>query len=492
MNLELAKRTDPTRLQPLFADLRGRRVLVVGAGSVAARKIAALLDTGARIAVVAIRVGAAVRTFADEGRVTLVEAAFSDAHLDDVWFVIAATNDVATNAGIAAAAEQRRIFANVVDDAVRSSVHLPAVVKRGRLQVAISSAGAAPLLARQVRERIEAMLDASLGDLLDLLERHRKLIRRSLPDLILRRRWFAQLLAGAAPRLLKAGRPVDADRELRASLLEPESIERAGSVVLVGAGPGDPGLLTLNALRALNEADVILHDQLVGSGVLALARRDAEFIDVGKQAGSHRVSQADIHALMIDHARQGRRVVRLKGGDPFVFGRGGEELQALRAAEVRFEVIPGITAANACAAYAGIPLTHREHAQSLRFVTAHCERSLDRLDWAGLAQDRQTLAFYMGVANLERIRDQLIAHGRGAQTPFALIENGSRPEQRVLVGTLAELPELARRHAVVSPALLILGEVAALAHELHWFGRSPIVGGTPDADAHPASLDRAA
>jgi uroporphyrin-III C-methyltransferase/precorrin-2 dehydrogenase/sirohydrochlorin ferrochelatase len=256
-------------------------------------------------------------------------------------------------------------------------------------------------------------------------------------------------------------------------------------VALVGAGPGDPGLLTLRALRLLNLADVILHDRLVSDGVLALARRDAEFIEVGKQASNHHVTQDGIHALMLEHARAGRRVVRLKGGDPFVFGRGGEELEFLHAHGIAFEVVPGVTAALACAAYAGVPLTHRDHAQSVRFVTAHTKDSVDTLDWRALAQEKQTLAVYMGVAGLDRLRQKLLEHGRAAGTPFALVENGSRPEQRVLTGTLADLPELARLHDLQSPALLILGEVAALAHTLHWFGDKPLGAPAPHV-AHAA------
>ena len=248
-----------------------------------------------------------------------------------------------------------------------------------------------------------------------------------------------------------------------------------GVVRLVGAGPGDPGLLTLHAARALAEADVVLHDRLVSADVLALSHRDAELIEVGKRVGGdHHATQARIHDLLVKHASAGKRVVRLKGGDPFVFGRGGEELEVLRAHGIPFEVIPGITAAVACAAYAGIPLTHREHAQSLRLLTAHAQDGDAEHDWATLSQANQTLAFYMGVSGLARLRDNLIAHGRAASTPFALVENGSRPEQRVIAGTLDELPDLAQRHAVQAPALLVIGEVAAFATQLHWFGRTPL------------------
>ncbi|NIK34074.1 uroporphyrin-III C-methyltransferase/precorrin-2 dehydrogenase/sirohydrochlorin ferrochelatase [Xanthomonas arboricola] len=269
-----------------------------------------------------------------------------------------------------------------------------------------------------------------------------------------------------------------------------------GSVTLVGAGPGDPGLLTRHALRALRQADVLLYDRLVSPQILQLARRDALRVEVGKAAQGHSTRQEQIHALMREHARAGRRVVRLKGGDPFVFGRGGEELEFLRAHGIGFQVIPGITAAIACAAYAGIPLTHRDHAQSLRLITAHCKDSLDTLDWQALGQERQTLAFYMGVAGLDGIQQRLLQAGRAPTTPFALVENGSRPQQRVITGTLASLAATAQQHAVRAPALLILGEVAGLAASLHWFGAAPLTAqpaphspiATPDAPtlAHAA------
>jgi uroporphyrin-III C-methyltransferase/precorrin-2 dehydrogenase/sirohydrochlorin ferrochelatase len=245
--------------------------------------------------------------------------------------------------------------------------------------------------------------------------------------------------------------------------------------VLVGAGPGDAGLLTLNALRALQEADVILHDRLVSGEVLNLARRDADRIAVGKSAHGPSVPQERIHELLLEHARAGKRVVRLKGGDPFIFGRGGEELEFLEAHGIPFEVVPGFTAAIACGAYAGIPLTHREHAQSVRLVTAHCGDSFDTLDWQALAQERHTVALYMGVAGLHRIRDGLMQHGRSGQTPVAIVENGSRPEQRVLLTTLAELEDAGREQNVRSPALVIVGEVAALAARLHWYGTAPVL-----------------
>lgn len=461
-------------LYPLFANLLGKRVLVVGGGSVAERKVVALRKTGANIEVGAPRISRQLAAWAASGSIRIRHAEYADHWLDGVWLVIAATGDRVLNRQIAAAAERCRVFVNVVDDAELSSFQVPAVVDRSPLMIAISTAGAAPVLARQIRERIESLLDASLGPMAALAARYRQRIRAQLPDLTRRRAFLEALFTGKVAAHLRNNRALDAQRALESALKETEMGEPRGSVVLVGAGPGDPGLLTLHGLRALNQADVILHDRLVSTEILELARRDALFIEVGKQGGGEHTPQDRIHALMLEHAIAGKRVVRLKGGDPFVFGRGGEELEFLHAHGIDFEVVPGITAAIACAAYAGIPLTHREHAQSVHFVTAHCRDSIDTLDWRALAAQHQTLAVYMGVGELARFEQKLIGHGRPPSTPFALIENGSRLDQRVIRGTLAELAAAATRHAVQSPALLIVGEVAALADHLHWFGPAPL------------------
>jgi uroporphyrin-III C-methyltransferase/precorrin-2 dehydrogenase/sirohydrochlorin ferrochelatase len=429
----------------------------------------------------------------EQGRIAHRPGPFLETWLDRVWLVVAATSDRATNALIAELAALRRLFVNVVDDAELSSFHVPAVIDRAPLTIAISSGGQAPMLARLLRERLETLLDHSIGALATLAARLRPRIRLRFPQAAARRGFYEQLFGGPVASLLRQGREADA-RVAAERALATGPATPIGSVVLVGAGPGDPGLLTLRGLRALNEADVILHDRLVSTQVLALSRRDAERIEVGKQAGNHHATQDEIHRLMLDHAHAGRRVVRLKGGDPFVFGRGGEELEFLRAHGIAYEVVPGITAALACAAYAGVPLTHREHAQSVRLLTAHCQASHDTLDWAALAQERQTLAVYMGVGELARLQSRLLEHGRAPATPFALIENGSRADQRVLTGTLAQLAARAAAHAIRSPALLILGEVAALAQTLAWFGAPPLGATVHDigdagraARVHPAT-----
>lgn len=468
-------------LYPLFADLNGRRVLVVGGGSVGERKADALRRAGARVQIGAPQLTANLQEWVEQGLIEHHEGCFEESWLDGIWLAVAATGERELNRHIAQCAERRRLFINVVDDSALSSFQVPAVIDRSPLVVAVSTGGAAPVLARLVRERIESLLDHSLGPLATLAARFRERIRARFTDLAARRRYLERLFTGSAATLVRRNRVAEAAHQIESELAASTSASARGSVVLVGAGPGDPGLLTLNALRALNEADVILHDRLVSPGILALARRDANFIEVGKQGGGTHTPQERIHALLLDHASQGKRVVRLKGGDPFVFGRGGEELEFLNEHGIDYQVVPGITAALACAAYAGIPLTHREHAQSVRLVTAHCRDSFDTLDWQALAQERQTLAIYMGISGLDALQVRLIAGGRAPSTPFALIENGSRPEQRIVTGRLDELADLATQHAVRSPALLILGEVAGLADRLHWFGAAPLTAIPPAA-----------
>lgn len=457
-------------LFPIFADLRERAVLVVGGGDVAERKTLALLEAGAAVTVGAPALTPVLRELASSGKLRHLDGHFEPDWLADCWLIIAATDDAALNAAVAAAGEARRIFTNVVDDPQRCSFQVPSVVNRAPIQIAISSAGTAPVLARRIRERLESLLDHSLGHLAALAASQRQRIRASFPDLRRRRHFYDWLLDGPVAALLRQARPAEAEQALQDALAQAHPA-LPGSVTLVGAGPGDPGLLTLKALRALNEADVILYDRLVSDDILSLARRDATRISVGKRlGGNHDATQDNIHALMREHARAGRKVVRLKGGDAFIFGRGGEEISALRADGIPYEIVPGITAALACAAYSGIPLTHRDHAQSVRLITAHCAQSEDTLDWQALAAERQTLAFYMGVGQLETLGAQLIAHGRSAATPCALIENGSLPNQRVLPTTLANMAHDAGLHGIHAPALLLIGEVTAMAREHAWFG----------------------
>lgn len=468
-------------LFPVFLDFTGKTALVIGGGEVAKRKVQALLNSGADILVIAPEIDADLQALAHAGQLRMEQRSFDMHHLDQAWFVIAATDDAALNAEISEACNARKIWVNVVDAATLSSVHSPARIRRGPLQIAISSGGVAPMLARHLRERLETQFDDAFGELADIFAELRDEIRQQLPNLSARRAFFDAALQGEALAWLRAGERERVLKDLRERLRLHVVSVRPGRVALVGAGPGDAGLLTLRALRLLNQADVILSDQLVSAEVLELARRDAEVIFVGKRGGGTCTAQERIHELMRAHAEAGKFVVRLKGGDPFVFGRGGEELQYLRAQGIAYEVVPGITAAVACAAYAGISLTHRDLAQSVRFVTAHCKNSLDTLDWSALAQERQTLAVYMGVSGLAQFQQHLLAHGRAPSTPFALIENGTRRNQRVLSGTLAELYQLAEAHHMAAPSLLLIGEVATQANALHWFGAKPLGASKPFA-----------
>ncbi|PLC55269.1 uroporphyrinogen-III C-methyltransferase [Pollutimonas nitritireducens] len=460
------------RLFPLFADLKGRRVLVVGGGTVAERKVRSLLASGALVTVGSPAITPELQQLHERGTISYLAQPFQPEWLENIWLLIAATDDRDTNRRIAALAQEKRLFINVVDDPVLSTFQVPSIVDRSPLMIAISSAGYAPVLARRVRERIESLFDHSLGTLVTLAARHRPAIRLALPDMRRRREYYDWLLDGPVAAALRKQQPQAAEQALIEKLQHQDGPTK-GKVVLVGAGPGDPGLLTLSALRALNEADIILYDRLVSDEIRELARRDATQISVGKIPGEdHNATQERIHELMREHADAGQYVVRLKGGDAFVFGRGGEELEYLRSHDIAYEVIPGITAAMACAAYAGIPLTHRDHAQSLRLTTAQFSRDTTAEDWASLAQANQTLALYMGVSQLDWLPGQLIAHGRSPDTPFALIENGTRRDQRVLHGKLEDLTAQARQHAFKSPSLLLIGEVTALAPKLHWFGAS--------------------
>lgn len=454
---------------PLFCQLDNKPVLLVGGGEAAERKARLLLAAGARLTLVAPALCQALADQAASGAIIWLPECFAPEHLEGKWLVVAATGLRNVDALVYQSANSRRIFCNVVDDAKRSSAIMPSIIDRSPLMIAISSAGTAPVLARLLRERLEALLPENLGRMAAFAGTLRERVKARFASHGERRRFWERLLgADRLGQALARGDQAAAD-QLADGLFASDS-ELRGEVVLVGAGPGDPGLLTLHALRHLQQADVVVYDRLVSTEVMALARRDARRIFVGKQAGHHCVPQEGINQLLLDEAKRGQKVVRLKGGDPFIFGRGGEELETLLGSGVGFQVVPGITAASGCATYAGIPLTHRDHAQSVRFVTAHGKGGALDLDWPMLARDRQTLVFYMGLAQCSVIRDQLTAHGRSADTPVALIENGTRPEQRVIRGTLAQLPTLAE--GVESPALIMVGSVTTLADKLAWFGEA--------------------
>ena len=454
---------------PIFCRLDNKPVLLVGGGEVAERKARLLLDAGAHLTVVAPELDPELAELAANGSIEWLAGEFAPAQLAGKWLVVAATDRREVNALVYQSANQARIFANVVDDPKRSSFIMPSIIDRSPLMVAISSGGKAPVLARLLREKLEALLPQHLGAVAAFAGSLRERVKARFTSMGERRRFWERLLG--ADRLGQAlARGDSASANQLADGLFAEESKAHGEVVLVGAGPGDPGLLTLHALRQMQQADVVVYDRLVSDEVMALVRRDAKRIFVGKQAGNHCVPQEGINQLLLEEAKKGQRVVRLKGGDPFIFGRGGEELETLVGSGIGFQVVPGITAASGCAAYAGIPLTHRDHAQSVRFVTAHGKGGARDLDWPLLARDKQTLVFYMGLSSCAVIREQLLTHGKGGDTPVALIERGTQPSQRVIRGTLDQLPELAA--GVESPALIMVGSVVTLADQLAWFGQN--------------------
>jgi uroporphyrin-III C-methyltransferase / precorrin-2 dehydrogenase / sirohydrochlorin ferrochelatase len=455
---------------PAFFDLTAQKVLIVGGGEVALRKLALLTRSGAKVTVVAPQMLPEFSEQAAAGKITAVSREFVPGDLDGARLVIVATARRAVNRWIAALSEARGIPVNVVDDREASRFIVPALIDRDPVLVAISTGGASPVLARRLRERLEALIPKRFGELALWLQALRRAARWRLRDTGARRRYFEHIVDGAAARRFVAGDTHGAESLAQQLLARTSSLPReSGEVTLVGAGPGDPELLTLKALRALQDADVILHDRLVPRAVLDMARRDASRICVGKAAGGIGSTQAEINALLIEHALQGKRVVRLKGGDPFIFGRGGEELEALQRAHIRFSVIPGITAAAGCAAYAGIPLTHRDHAHSVTFVTGHEDGDGREPDYQALAKPGITAVFYMGLARVGHIAARLVQHGAPDALPAALIAQGTLENQRVITGTLATIAAAAARAGLESPALLVVGKVVSLHDSLAWF-----------------------
>jgi len=460
---------------PLFIKLEHEPVLVVGGGVEARRKVGRLLRHGARVDVLAAELAdQRLEGWRATGQVRqLDEIAPGTGEASSYRLIVIAERDTDSAQSALALARKHHIPVNAVDDPERCSALLPAIVDRAPITIAIGTGGSAPELARMIRSRIEALIPHWVGPLARLADELKPAIRNRFPGLPSRRRFLNWLFTGTPADEMARSRPEAARGQARQALNNP-SFAMRGSVALVGAGPGDPELLTVKALRLIQQADTIVHDALVDSRVLDFARRDAELINAGKRGGRCSTPQLAIHTMLLELVRDGKRVVRLKGGDPMVFGRGGEELEFLRAHDIDYSVVPGITAAAGCAAYAGIPLTHRDHAQSVHLITAHGSQSVDRLDWAALARERQTLAFYMAVSRIELVQTRLLRHGRDPATPVALVENGARPDQRVLTGTLNRLHALADQFCVRSPAMLYVGEVAQLADRLCWWGKRPL------------------
>jgi len=447
---------------PLFVDLRGKPCLLVGGGEIARRKLELLLRAGARVDIVAPELAEETLAMAREHDLVVHQRPFQPEDVTDRYLVIAATDDGAVNERVFHAGSAAHTLVNSVDQPGISSCIFPAMVDRSPVQIAISTGGGSPTLARLVRSWIEARLPPRLGTLAAFIRDRRDRVKQALGSVPERQRLWQRVITGDVAESVYRGDEAAAEQQFAALLGESAEAEPAtGLVALVGAGPGDPELVTLKALRLLQEADVVLYDNLVNPGILELARRDSEKIYVGKRRRFHGIRQEGINALLVEHARAGRQVVRLKGGDPFIFGRGGEEIETLAEQGIDCVVVPGITAAMGAASYAGIPLTHRNVSQSVRFVTGHRQHDTVNLDWPELARADQTVVVYMGLLGLEEILRRLIEHGMPPATPAALVERATLPEQQVIVGTVSDLAAQVQAAAVSGPTLVIIGDVVA-------------------------------
>lgn len=454
---------------PIFLDIRSKRCLVVGGGAVAERKSANLLRAGADLVLIAPKITDSLLSWKEAGQLTHLPRNFTEADISGSRLVIAATDDTQVNRQIAELAQAQQIPVNVVDQPELCSFIVPSIIDRSPVVAAVSTGGASPVLARLIRSRMESMIPAGYGRLADLCSRFRQRVKDTFAKPAERRIFWDRVLAGGVAERIFSGHTEEAEQLLEQTLTEAASKKNIGEVYLVGAGPGDPDLLTFRALRLMQQADVVVYDRLVAKPILEMTRQDAQHIYVGKERDKHTLRQEEINQLLARLAKEGKRVVRLKGGDPFIFGRGGEEIDTLAAEGIPFQVIPGITAAAGCASYAGIPLTHRDYAQSVTFVTGHLKDGSMNLNWEMLAQPSQTIVFYMGLVGLPVICEQLQAHGVPADMPIALVQQGTTHMQRVFTGTLADIQEVVEREKPKPPTLIIVGRVVELQEKLSWY-----------------------
>jgi uroporphyrin-III C-methyltransferase/precorrin-2 dehydrogenase/sirohydrochlorin ferrochelatase len=457
---------------PLFIKLKEQKCLVVGAGRVAVRKIDLLSKAGAVITVIAENISPAIDDIKDTHNLTIHKRRFEPSDVKGYRLVVSATDNAETNQSVSQAATELNIPVNVVDNPALCSFIFPAIIDRSPVIAAVSSGGSSPVLARLLRAKIESTIPAAFGQLAQLSEKFRHRVKQKIEDPAQRRIFWESILQGKISELVFAGQLQKAEDQLADLIDTNENKPRLGDVYLVGAGPGDPDLLTFRALRLMQQADVVVYDRLVSPEVLNLTRRDSEKIYVGKQRQNHSLPQDSINQLLIDLAKKGKRVVRLKGGDPFIFGRGGEEIETLLEEDISFQVIPGITAASGCATYAGIPLTHRDHAQSCTFVTGHLKDGSIDLNWQQLSAPNQTIVFYMGLSGLDKICQSLMAHDLPNDHPIALIQQGTTTNQRVITGTLDTLPQRVKDKNIKAPTLIIVGTVVTLHNKLNWFKAS--------------------
>ncbi|GGK75962.1 siroheme synthase CysG [Amphritea balenae] len=455
---------------PLFFKLENKVALLVGGGQVALRKATLLVRAGARVTVVAHVVEPELAELVEQHGGQVIIGEYHSALLDDAYLVVAATDDSELNERVHYDSIARHLPVNVVDSPALCTFIFPAIVDRSPIVIGISSGGESPVLARLLRAKLETWIPQGYSRLGKLVGRFRSQVKSKFGSVEQRRIFWEKILQGQVAENVFAGRDAEAETLLETALENADPEHQVGEVYLVGGGPGDPELLTFKALRLMQQADIVFYDQLVSPEVVDLCRRDADRVFVGKRRDNHAVPQEGINELLVKYAKQGRRVLRLKGGDPFVFGRGGEELETLSQHNIPFQVVPGITAASACSTYAGIPLTHRDYAQSVKLVTGQLKNRSSDLNYAELIHPNQTIVFYMGLHTLPHLCEQLIAHGKPATTPAAIVSKGTRVDQQVLTGTLTTLPELQEQAKLPAPALIIVGEVVLLHEDLAWFG----------------------
>ncbi len=452
---------------PISLKLQQQPCLIVGGGRIAYRKALLLQKAGAVISVISPEIEAELLNIVEQTQGQYLKISFDTTlQLRAYRLVIAATDDAKTNQQVFEACEAENVLVNSVDDPPHCRFMVPAIVDRSPLVVSIATNGASPVLARQIRTQLEAAVPQGMGKLAEFSGKWRSRVKAKITNPDERRIFWEDLYVSPLKEQVFNEHIAEADQLIEQALIEWQKPK--GEVYLVGAGPGDPELLTLKALRLMQQADVVIYDRLVSQPIMDLCRRDAEKIYVGKARSNHAVPQEGINALLVKYAHEGKRVCRLKGGDPFIFGRGGEEIQELFEAGIAFQVVPGITAASGCSAYAGIPLTHRDYAQSVRFLTGHLKEGSPELPWHELVYENQTLVLYMGLVGLEKICEKLIAHGQRPNMPVALISKGTTPEQKVVVGTLADIASKVTEHQIHAPTLTIIGEVVRLREQLQW------------------------
>lgn len=459
-------------LLPIFLNIKRKKCVVVGGGEVAFRKASLLLRAGADLNIVAPVLSDELHKLCLDRDCTITIREFEEADINNAILVVAATEDLKINERVSVIASKLNIPVNVVDQPHLCSFIMPSIVDRSPIVVAISSGGSSPILTRKLKELNESMIPGRIDKLAELLGSFRGRVKNEIDDFSERIRFWENVLDSEIPELVYNGQDDEARSALDNWLANPQNDRVGGEVYLVGAGPGDPDLLTLRALRLMHKADVVLYDRLVSPEILLKLRPDAQKVYVGKRSADHAVPQETINQMLIRLAKEGNRVLRLKGGDPFIFGRGGEELESLAAAGIPFQVVPGITAASGCASYAGIPLTHRDYSQSVRFLTGHTKDGRVPLEWALLVKEQQTLVFYMGLAGLPDICDQLLKHGMSSSIPVAVIQQGTTQTQKVIVGNLDRIAGLAVEKEIQAPTIIIIGEVVKLQESLSWFSRS--------------------